>query len=136
MNECENVIKGLECCMALNGPECGLCPYESKYIRCKALLRDDIIDLLKSRKPRLMTLEEVIKSEGAFWLEFCEEDNDDYIRYGYAFFSSSTPYAIEIIAQDSFRPLYAFITNEYGVRWRCWTTRPTNEQSKSTPWEK
>lgn len=101
----------------------------------QAIERIGKLALLKAQEPRVMTLEEVVKWEGAFWLEFLEEDNDDFIRYGYAFFSSSTPNVIEIIARDSYRPLYAFIVQEYGARWRCWTSRPTNKQSKSTPWE-
>lgn len=92
------------------------------------------IALLKAQEPRVMTLEEIVGWEGAFWLEFLEEENESYTRYGYAFFAGSTPDVIEVIARDSFRPLYAFIRSEYRIRWRCWTSRPTDEQREAIPW--
>lgn len=135
MADREKVIKALECCMSgqPNGLGCDRvpCPY-NEFEDCEGMLHRDTLAVLK---PRVLTLDEVIQWEGAFWLEYIEEDSNYLCCWGYAFFSCASQNVIELIVRDGYRPLYSFIRSEYGVRWRCWAARPTDEQREATPWE-
>lgn len=103
-------------------------------IRFYAYIMRKAHEMLKAQEPRVMTLDEVIQSEGAFWLEYIEEDSDYLCCWGYAFFSCASQNVIELIVRDGYRPLYSFIRSEYGVRWRCWTSRPDKKVRTDTPW--
>lgn len=137
MRGIEKVIKGCECCMSgqLNGLGCDRvpCPY-NEFEDCEGMLHRDALALLKAQEPRVLTLDEVIQWEGAFWLEYIEEDSNYLCCWGYAFFSWASQNVIELIVRDGYRPLYSFIRSEYGVRWRCWSARPSDEQRRATLW--
>ena len=42
----KNVLNGINCCLINGDPECHLCPYDAIDLRCRANLRNDLIDLL------------------------------------------------------------------------------------------
>lgn len=101
------------------------------------------IALLKAQQPRVMTLQEV-KSERIFWIE----DADDGITvrlfpatmFGtgeYAngskscIFLAQKPWAIDV---DNYE--WWYFIEDYGETWRCWTSRPTDEQREAIPWER
>lgn len=89
-------------------------------------------DLLKEQEPRVMLLEEAPKAD-VCWLEWRKRGRKpvacrvfirwnnvgDKVAWGYRFFEEPTIYSIR----------------KYGKDWRCWTSRPTDEQRKATPWE-
>ena len=144
MADAEKVIKGLECCFDVQSEwkdkiwACPTCPYakdDGEPCETLAPLLNEALTLLKAQEPRVLTLDEVIQWEGAFWLEYIEEDSDYLCCWGYAFFSCASQNAIELIVRDGYRPLYSFIRNEYGARWRCWSARPSDEQRRATPWD-
>lgn len=91
---------------------------------------EDAIALLKAQEPRVMTLEEVkaLPSETDVWLdEFCSiivATTISCTMYGNAYF-----YGIE---HADYGVDYKLI--DYGKEWRCWTSRPTEEQWEATPW--
>lgn len=94
----------------------------------------DVLALLKAQEPRLMSLQEVLVSSGAIWLEF-EAEEGGYYRYAYAFVSCANEHMVEFIARDGYRPLIQFPRADYLKYWRCWTTQPTQEQRKMVKWD-
>ena len=83
---------------------------------------------VKEQEPRVMTLEEVVSAE-CVWIEYAVSGN----------VVIALPWDIEI-TDDT----YHFICNPncivefrslYGEEWRCWTSRPTDEQREKVKWE-
>lgn len=111
----EKIIKGLECCAV--GAECDHCPYspmnKSGHEGCYQM-HADAFALLKAQEPRVMTPEEARNVE-VVWVE------DRSTREIY-------PCIVKNNMNDS--KLY-----KYGVQWRCWTAKPTEEQRKAVKWE-
>ena len=87
--------------------------------------------LFKAHEPRVMTLEEVkaLPSETDVWLdEFCSivvAATISCTLYGNAYF-----YGIE---HADYGVDYKLI--DYGKEWRCWTSRPTEEQREAVKWD-
>lgn len=88
------------------------------------------IALLKAQEPRLMTLEEVRDEAEYMYLEKHSETGSDL--YGCAIRGDWDGYGIELLMgeYDTARERWS----EYGKRWRCWTSSPTDEQRRNTPW--
>lgn len=86
------------------------------------------IELLKAQEPRLLTLEEVKQYNDPVYIECkyrsdwalrcCDIKNTIYFAVGWRNGSSEH-----------------FNTDKYGITWRCWTSRPTEEQRKTVKWE-
>lgn len=126
----EKVINGLEWCMNEKHDcyrEKG-CPYENEGddIGCKYALHRDAIALLKAQEPWVMKVGDVRN-----WV------NSDRV--------TREPIVIEIrggvcawIIDDEVRelPSEANLSSDlYSKTWRCWTSRPTDEQREATPWQ-
>lgn len=124
----DRVIKGLEICkedskLCFGESECD---YQSCFPRCWITLASDALALLKAQEPRVMSLEEVQRSDSPIFVEGI----NNYGQWGLVvdeflstFHETLKPEGTEIL----------FI--EYGKTWRCWTSRPTNAQREATPWE-
>ena len=138
MTDREKVIKGLECCIIRHPDDkarCDECPYESA---CCNRLKIDALALLKAQEPRLYTVDELKRGEH-YYLELHLELTGDGIHY--AEISSIDKWSDKL--HGKFKA-YDFIYDErgaayryewsYGWTWRCWTSRPTNEQRKAIPW--
>ena len=89
------------------------------------------IGKLKAREPRVLMVEEVVllKQNDVVWLE--DYNKKDVIP---AIVSRMGPMVIciEFALSDRF---ISVGYDDYGKRWRCWTSRPTDEQREATPWE-
>lgn len=145
----EKVIKGLERCIPMtlrNGlADCGNCPYDRKItidggiMECCHDVMTDALALLKAQEPRVMTLDLPPEEwqDKVIWLEikgkkpipclfrkFC--DRMMFGRY---------ERIMSFDAIGSSKEGGYFMRN-YGVTWRCWTARPTDEQIGMTPWKK
>lgn len=137
------VIKALELCTSKietrTRVPCEICPYyNEKYhgvymdgcCNMRSLQRDMLI-LLKAQEPRVMTLEEVLAAEVVY-----AEDIDK---------AEIIPVLVDRRAHDRIvlvrarlmggpsLTIYPLIS-EYGKYWRCWTSRPTDEQREAEPW--
>ena len=124
MPKTEKVLKGLECCLFNDGfGNCEDCPYRMPG-GCDDLLRD-ALELLKTQEPRVMTLEEAKNSVFCF----CESGSVFACRM---FVDPADGFAT--ILQFG-RPDILIDSNEYGISFRCWTSRPTDEQREATPWQ-
>jgi hypothetical protein len=92
---------------------------------------DDAIALLKAQEPRVMTMKEVLATEVVY-----AEDIDK---------AEIIPVLVSRRAHDRIVLVRAHLMGgpshviyplicEYGKRWRCWTSRPTDEQREKEPW--
>ena len=127
MSDLEKTIKGHQChSEPKQGEEeyfCEFCPYDE--CTCGLDVPDDALKLLKAQQPRVMTLEEAKN----FDFCFCESGNVFVCRI---VFDSID----RVIIQQFGKPDIYIDPNEYGIAFRCWTSRPTDEQMEATPWGK
>ena len=134
----EKVIKGLECC-AIDGG-CGACPYDStkdcqgSHPTPETLMKDALALLrheVSAQEPRVMTLEEVLAAEVVY-----AEDVDKAEIIPVLVDRRAHDRVVLVMARLRGGPsitIYPLI-GEYGKRWRCWTSRPTDEQREVTLW--
>lgn len=128
MAEPEKVIRGLERCAYDPDPgqptkeflSCSDCPYQQG---CTHDLMRDALALLKAQMPRVMTPEEVTHSEDWLWYE----SRDLY--QGWVKMNDCDDEWIDW--EDCTVDRLGF----YGSQWRCWTSRPTEEQRKAVKWD-
>ena len=136
MADMEKVLHGLSSC----GNDYGIpnickvteCPYRGTGAFCSHNLAHDanmlISELLKAQEARVLTLAEALAA--------------DYV-YLEIRLHASLPCDCCILAIDpdgGILPLHkgfcAYLDGEdYGIDWRCWTARPTEEQREATPWQ-
>lgn len=110
MPDRDSVIDGLDEIIHYNGEQMF---YNDIFIRGIA---DDALELLKEQEPHVMTLEEWIRTpEPADGECMCYEIKDKGLQ------------AMLVKAFDGGRHLY-------GKAFRCWTSRPTDEQRKAAKW--
>ena len=139
----EKVIIGLSKCSRVhrNLEDCAECPYRLKPghyagMECWYRLCDDALALLKEQEPRVMTLEEV-KNASVVWLEpiHIDLEVDMPIWFdGWAEPVDSSECRINLYDFGNEVPVETEYS-EYGKTWRCWTSRPTEEQKKEVPWD-
>lgn len=93
----------------------------------------DTIALLKAQEPRVMTLGDLrdigsvweLNTPPYLWMEI----NPSY-RWTRGFWVAWREIYDMI---DGLHPTYD--ADNYGKMWRCWTSRPTDEQRKATSWQ-
>ena len=91
---------------------------------------DNVISLLKAQEPRVMTLEEV--NNLPYGHVLIETDKNEPIRWLDALlFCKNINFSFDFITLEGRARLLGV---EYNKEWRCWTSRPTDEQRKATPW--
>ena len=94
----------------------------------------DASALLKAQAPRVMTLEEVKSAwrnrDIAFLVEYNDGGNPVWMLY-YGYLSTQE----EIVLIDEIAHLRHFGIDGYGIDWRVWTSRPTDEQREAVKWE-
>lgn len=132
----EKVIRGLECCK-IPFSKCynGGCPYFDDE-GCKAKLKREALELLKAQEPRVMTLEEVKEMKR---LTICAvEQRSKVIKNTF----NAEYGGIVTLGNENFLDFglygetnrYRRTESGYGKTWRCWTSRPTDEQREAIPW--
>lgn len=126
MTDREKVIKGLECCAV--GCRSG-CPY-ADVDDCESLLCADALALLKAQEARLMTLEEVTEDKpDVVWFD------DRHYKLTYPAFVSNGEVTGWIVSLSNGCLERHDHIDGYGKEWRCWTSRPTDEQREAVKWE-
>ena len=132
MADREKVIDSIERCICHVPDACRECAYDAghPYNECVEMLLRDALELLKAQEPRVMSLEEVHEMAWDYcYLE--EEVIKDKVLQKY-----SGKYRIKCITWPSIAScVLAFGDEAYGKRWRCWTSRPTDEQRKAAKWD-
>lgn len=144
----DKVIRGLECCLDVQSGwkdavyVCPVCLYgKEDGAPCETLapLMEDALALLKAQEPRVMTLEEIetFGDDGIVYLE-CRYIVDGITEVKPAIFQpdNSSPEENGYYCVVSSWGKSGFYHKEnYNEDWRCWTSRPTDEQRNNTPWE-
>lgn len=127
----EKVIEGLECCILHDPddkPRCEICPYDGA---CLNRLKHDVLQLLKAQEPRVLTLEEVEAMPYGHVL--IETDKSDSLRWLDALlFCRNTNFTFDFITLEGRARL---LGTDYNREWRCWTSKPTEEQRKAVKWD-
>lgn len=132
----EIVSKGLECCSKGDSADCDNCNYHGVMtdVPCESTLMRDALTLLKAQEARVMMLDELEDWDGAVFFEAFETD-----MY-YALIETVEPTAgmdgeyvfVNVEPGKCYRRIWG--GEHYGEIWRCWTSRPTDEQRRETPW--
>ena len=135
----EKVIKGLECCIY---DDCEKCDYKKGGCldNTKTFmngLKRDAIALLKAQEPRVMTLEEIRDAlKKPLWKE-CKSGNKALYTGWVLAYDVQTGEGITGtrlgMAEPSGRVVW-YKLDDYGKTWRCWISRPTDEQREKEPW--
>lgn len=143
----EKVIKGLELCRYDPDPgmplksevSCDICPYWDDTYGCRMNdMFDDAIALLKAQEPRVLTLGEARGSlKQPIWKETRSSHKDLYTGWVLVY-DIQTGQGITGtrlgMAEPSGRVVW-YRLEDYGAKWRCWTSRPTDEQREEVKWE-
>ena len=132
----EKVIKGLECCISGNTAICKRvgCPYAEEHNgisdTCIDYLMADALALLKAQEPRVMTLEEV----NALDWDYCYLEQERLPGKEYR--GMLGKYIMTCVTWPSITAAkISYGAENYGRTWRCWTSRPTDEQRQAVKWE-
>lgn len=129
----EKGIKGLEC-HAVPGGNCLECPY-GKYgvdengLECENRMAADALELLKAQEPRVLTLEEVRNEYKVVWLE------TKYLSSKTSIVDNEESNADWLWLVFGLNDNYKLSCRSYGKRWRCWSSKPTDEQREAVKWE-
>ena len=131
MTQLEIVLNGIDE-VRNSGIQCPLENVEPR--RCVYFpesLIDEIVSLLKAQEPRLLTIQEVNERK---W-DYCYFERLLHENYGPDF--RKNKYWTEIACEtehfmSEWIKHYGY--DDYGKTWRCWTSRPTDEQREAMPW--
>lgn len=88
----------------------------------------EIADLLTEKEPRVMSFEKIKDNMGVpVWVEYADDENWN----GYGVPTSDHEVYIMIYGMNAF---CAHNARSYNVKWRCWTSAPTEEQRNVVKW--
>lgn len=100
----------------------------------------EAIALLKAQEPRVMTWQDVIGAAIECLPLYIEVKNSLDKEPGDDRWAMVTQYK-DSITNGMIRAMSSYVTSEvlfaedYGKRWRCWTSRPDEKRRAETPWE-
>lgn len=93
---------------------------------------DMAIEAVKAHEPMVMTWDELITTDHVY-VE-TNKDGQKYIVPGIIVIVRDT--AVIISVRIGTRLIDGTVDKDvYGIEWRCWTSRPTDEQREAAPWE-
>lgn len=143
----DDVVYGLLHCRAeyCNESECPYYNTNFSHERCRTLLHDEALKLIrefeKSQEPRVLTLEEVIAHYSlppVFVDDFeAQEDYYEDIQPLYFEFTHDND-GSWIVHWRGYSQVASYLDGwkySYNKKWRCWSSRPTDELRKSVPWD-
>lgn len=140
MIEQEKVMRGLYACSEDYGvPDiCGRmnCPYKDHPVECVHLLARDAYNLLSKMEPRVLTLEEVKSDHDRIIFMECDESKTwNYVQnHGSDFFHSGIALEwVKFLTVGGSDYLFR-LAKDYGKSWRCWSSKPSEQILKETPW--
>ena len=93
----------------------------------------NVISTLKAQEPRVLTLEELEHAEVAY-----AEDKDKTDIIPVLVLGKMCEHIALVkphFDEEAITRMIIPRADEYGVRWRCWTSRPTDEQREAVKWE-
>ena len=131
MADREKIIKGLESLRNICNAKSDMAIGKGKVAWAGyANTAGDALALLKAQEPRVLTLEEV--NNLPYGHVLIETDKNEPLRWLDALmFCKNTNFSFDFITLEGRARLLGV---EYNREWRCWTSRPTDEQREATPW--
>lgn len=109
---------------------------KQKHLENLQKVNEELEERLKEQQPKLMTLEEVEQSNGKdvfVEVHFTPNGNLNFPKYDAIY--ASTIDKEQLTFDYVWFCLHIKYKKDYGVSWRCWTARPTEEQRKAEPWK-
>lgn len=96
------------------------------------------IALLEAQEPRVMSAAEVADCPDGtvLWVEERQGVTWNLFPLEIEFSSTHPDTGTDYIFFITYHDIKKFECSEYNQTWRCWTSRPTDEQREATPWEK
>ena len=136
MANIEKVIRSIDRCVIKRG-NCHECDYYTQLeqgMSCRNRLLKDALDLLKEQQARVLTKTEIADFlDNIVWYETKEQDNtSDYFALVEDYSRGHESVWLQLISCDRNNRLS---TADYGINWRVWSARPTDEQRKAEPWK-
>lgn len=132
MAEREKVIAALEWC--IEKPCNPKCPYFTQEDKTQAYclfkkIMPDALALLKEQEPRVMSFNE-LKFDTVYWIEL-----KDVMPWPVAMarMRGNPEYLVFVDYHGDKWDVSKYRIKEGG--WRCWTSRPSPEQMRNTPWK-
>lgn len=131
MPDREKVIKGLEHVVEVfDGRITG--PWYEGWMR----LTKDALALLKAQEPRVMTLGE-LRECVTYWIE---DETGHIVPETIMDITGKDIMTIPVVhLTNGYAPIITKTTDGYNSKrftgWRCWTSRPTDEQREAVKWE-
>lgn len=115
-----------------------MCKWSLSRDRCKNEVKLSVNHWLTAQEPRVMTLEEVHGSlKQPIWKEVRSSHKDLYTGWVLAY-DIQTGQGITGarlgMAEPSGRVVW-YRLEDYGVKWRCWTSCPDEKRRAETPWK-
>ena len=142
MTDREKVIKALQQCVGYedadnkytciyDGDTNPNCPYGGTgdyEVSCMTKMMQDALALLKAQVPRVMEFDDVVGGDEC-WLEAING------ACGYAdCYACTGTGEVQVFRCKYDNPQY-IMAKDYLKTWRCWTSRPTDEQRQAVKWE-
>lgn len=145
--ERQKTLAGMAACTDYR--DCKECPYDAKYDRqvdCMyALIQDmaEMIDELKqqqeAQEPRVIPAEELVSHKSGVWIEHVSGMAPMramlYCITGNMGIFLSPEEKVTWHEGSWWSELISWSMLIYGKTWRCWTSRPTDEQRKAVKWD-
>ena len=132
MSDLEKVIKGLEQFISDFKPYCG---NDADWKRVF-----DALELIKAQEPRVLTVEEVIKhyslppafpDDLAMQEDYYEDIQPLYFDFPY---DDEDPWIIHWRGHAHVARYLDEWKHTYGVKWRCWSAKPSDAERKAVAW--
>ncbi len=93
----------------------------------------DVLALLKEQTPCLMSLEELEHAEVAYAEDKGKADIIPVLVLGRM--CEHVALVKPHVDEDAITRMIIPRADDYGVRWRCWSSRPTDAQREAASWE-
>lgn len=140
----ERVVDGLKCYLAMRRGErivckAESCPYweeddDTGMSLCNNYrIEADALSLLNEQMPRLMTYDELSAISRTDSTVYVERRTKTYYNE-MAFVSVEKVYG-DTVSFNGQKSIFGHSKKDYGKEWRCWTSRPSDEQMKAVKWE-
>ena len=95
---------------------------------------NELLALLKEQEPRVMTLEELEDWDGAVFFELYETDMYYALIEDVELTAGMNGTYIFVNVEPGEHHRRAWDGKQYASIWRVWTSRPTDEVRRATPW--
>ena len=118
---------------------CDDCPYKDPEHECFRLLMNDVVCFVEAQQPRVLTLEEVVvhyslppvfPDDLGMQFDYLNDIQPLYFDFPHP----EDPWIVHWRKYDEVGKYLDGWKADYGKTWRCWTSRPTDEQRKAVPW--